>query len=809
MTIESFNTGWTVRTQASVFEQVAGPSVEPPPVTLPHDALISQERAPENGPGRAFFPSGCFLYEKAFEAPEEWRTKRVAVEFQGVYRDAAVFVNDVAAYHRPYGYSWFQVELDPYLRYGQTNTIRVEARSHLDSRWYTGAGIYRDTRLIVCELVHIASHGLRVTTPDIDAERAVVETAVEVRNDGLSTETVELTVQISDETGAVVAAGSAPVTTRAGHSTTARVRTYVYEPKLWSPDTPHLYTATATLRAGEIPIDTRRTGFGVRTLQVDPRHGLRINGESVKLRGACVHHDNGILGAAAIGRAEQRKVELLKQAGFNAIRSAHNPLSDAMLEACDRVGMLVMDEAFDVWTVPKSQNDYTLAFPEWWERDIEAMVAKDLNHPSVIMYSIGNEIPETGDRLGAELGRRLAEKIRSLDSTRFVTNGINGMVSTFDEVAKLVRETRRANDANPDAGVNELMAAERQMQHEHNMSQVVTDRTAESFSVLDIAGINYGDSRYELDKKLFPNRVIVGSETFPRRIAEAWPIVLANPHVIGDFTWTGLDYLGEVGVGRAQYTDTPHRFEASFPWITAWCGDLDITGYRRPASYFREIVFGLSTEPYIAVQDPDSFERTRTDAPWSWSESIASWTWAAKPGTPIRVEVYSDADEIELLLDGEIIARRPVGEKEALTALFDIAYQPGELAAVAYRDGRETGRRALRSADGATRLTATAERAALEASDSDLAYIAIELRDANGTLVTCDDRRVRVTVEGAGILQGLGSARPDNTERYDSAEHTTFHGRALAVVRPTGAGSITVSVETDGQEPVLVRLSAI
>lgn len=354
------------------------------------------------------------------------------------------------------------------------------------------------------------------------------------------------------------------------------------------------------------------------------------------------------------------------------------------------------------------------------------------------------------------------------------------------------------------------MASHADLQNEIARSSVVTERTAESFAVLDVAGLNYGDARYLLDRELFPNRIIVGSETFPPRIADNWSLILDSPHVIGDFTWTGFDYLGEVGIGGAQCTDSTSQFTAPFPWIAAWCGDLDLTGFRRPASYYREIVFGLRTAPYIAVQRPENYHRTpKVTGGWSWTDSIGSWTWPVEPGTPIRVEVYSgDGDEVELRLDGKTLARQTVGAGMPLVAVFETEYQPGELAAIAYWNGSETGRTTLRSAVGATSLTASADRSTLVADDVDLAFISIELRDTAGTLVTSEDRHVAVSVEGAGILQALGSARPDNGERYDTGDHTTFDGRALAVVRPTGVGAITVAVTADGLESVVLMLTA-
>ena len=470
----------------------------------------------------------------------------------------------------------------------------MDARAHDDSRWYTGAGIYRNTTLIVTDPVHLAENGIRITTPMIERGRALALVASEVQNSSRHTVTATVGTALVDQAGTVVARDSSPVTVRPGDTAVIRHRLLVHDPELWSVERPTLYEARSTLDIDGVPTDTRETSFGIRRIDVDPERGLRINGDTVKLRGACLHHDNGILGAATITRAEERRIELLREAGFNAIRSSHNPLSNAMLDACDRVGMLVMDETFDMWLEGKSSYDYSLSFAEWWERDVEAMVARDINHPSVVFYSIGNEILETGDPLGSEWGRRLAEKIRYLDDTRLITNGVNGFVSVLRDVVAMMAASGSEHGA---GGVNDAMTSAGDFMNQISASPLVTERTAESFSVLDVAGLNYGDSRYELDRELFPNRVIVGSETFPTKIAEYWRLVQENSHVIGDFTWTGWDYLGEVGIGRVRYADEPPVFEAPYPWITAWTGDLDITGVRRPISYYRETVFGLRHKP--------------------------------------------------------------------------------------------------------------------------------------------------------------------------------------------------------------------
>ncbi|KJC64687.1 glycoside hydrolase family 2 TIM barrel-domain containing protein [Agreia bicolorata] len=812
MTTTSFNTGWTVRPKVSPYAQLQAPQGDGIPVTLPHDAMITLPRSEDatSGGRGGYFPGGVFEYSKTFDVPADFADKRVSIEFEGVYRDAMIFVNGVFAGQRPNGYSGFVVALDPYLRYGAENTIRVDARAHDDSRWYTGIGIYRDTRLIVSSLTHIEHGGLQITTPDVDAERAVVAAVVTLRNDSLHTRTVTVVTRIDGPDGVQVAEASSPATIRAGEGLTVRQRFYVPSPSLWNVETPTLYSARAAVVEDAGIQDEQSSTFGIRVLQLDPQHGLRINGHTVKLRGACIHHDNGILGTATIRRAEERRIQLLKEAGFNAIRSSHNPLSPAMLDACDRLGMLVMDETFDMWTEGKSSFDYSLSFPEWWERDVEALVTKNFNHPSVIFYSIGNEIIETGDPLGSALGRQIAEKVRSLDSTRFVTNGINGFVAALRDVVEMMHANAGNADSSSEGGVNGAMNSAADFMSQINASPLVTSKTEESFSILDVAGLNYGDSRYLLDKEQFPDRILVGSETFPPGIATYWRLVEDNPHVLGDFTWTGWDYLGEVGIGRVQYADVPAVFEAPFPWITAWVGDIDITGHRRTISYYRETVFGMRTRPFIAVQRPENYGRPALPGMWAWSDTVSSWTWDAADGTPTLVEVYSDADEVELLINGESQGRERCGRDHAYISRFTVKYVRGDITAVAYTDGTETARTTIATAaqDGIA-LTATPDRAVLSADDTDLCFIAIEFRDSNGILATTVNDPVTVHVEGPAILQGLGSARPDNPERYDAVEHTSFDGRLLAAVRPTGSGPITVTVSSEDYDTVVVALDAV
>lgn len=803
MTRTSFTQGWSVGPKLGAFESREGAAAAVP-VHIPHDALRDLPRSIDGGQGvhSGYIPGGVFVYEKSFEVPADWRDKTVRIEFEGVYRDATVYINGDFAGHEANGYAAFVIDADPFLRFGETNTITVEARVHRDSRWYTGGGIYRPVHLLVDDPVHLADRGTIVVANDIDVERAIVEIATTIDNRSRHTAVRRLTWTILDEDDAVAASGDSPVTVLPGESATARARLPVLSPRLWGPDDPHRYRVRAVLTdADGTTTDVETTMFGIRRLQLDTAHGLRINGETVDLRGACIHHDNGPLGAVSTADAEDRRIRILKAAGFNAIRSAHNPASRALLDACDAHGMLVMDELTDVWTKSKTVFDSSIGFDERWPRDVAALVAKDRNHPSVVLYSIGNEILELATAHGATWSRRLAEEFRRLDTTRFVTNGINGIIANLDRMAEAMAEAQAADPNTMMADMGEQMAL-------MNASQLITDSTEESAAVLDVVGFNYADSRYDLDAELFPNRVIVGSETFPDRIASLWADVRRLPHVIGDFTWTGWDYIGEAGIGRVDYTDAegyePTGTAGPFPYLLADCGDIDITGHRLPASYYREIAYGLRTEPFIAVHRPQHHGRPVAKTPWSWDDVVSSWSWGVESGSPVTVDVYADAEEVELLLDGSSLGRVAVGTPRPLIARFETQYRRGALTAVAYADGIETARTTLRSA-GEPLLSARAESSAI-ASDG-LGYVEITVADAAGILLCDADRVVTVAVEG-GSLAGLGSGRARTEETFAGPSVTTFDGRALAIVRADPAATeISVTVETEGLAPASVVIA--
>jgi beta-galactosidase len=796
----SFNYGWTVGPNTGFFHLVSGD--QPKQVTLPYDAMIMNERNAEtvSKGKKGFFPDGTYDYIKKFFVPAEYSDKKVTFEFEGVYMNAMVYINGNFAGQHPYGYSNFYIKADRFLKYGEENEIKVVTKSSDDSRWYTGTGIYRNTKIMVADPVHIAIDGVKITTPEIDSRRAIVAVATLIENEGMNSKATNVVTEIIDAEGNTVAFDNAQLTAFAGENALMRQRLYVKQPKLWSVDTAYLYTCRSKVMSGDTVLDEEENTFGIRSLTLDAEEGLKMNGQVVKLRGACIHHDNGVIGAATIERAEERRVEILKEAGFNAIRSAHHPMSKALLNACDRLGILVMDESFDTWTDNKSPYDYALYFSSWWEKDIELMIDKDFNHPCVIMYSIGNEIPETGTENGTSWGRKLAEKIRSMDNTRYIINSINPQISAIELLKSFVQSEK-------DIDFNTAMSKMLAMMKDVVNSEIVTKATAESFAVVDIAGYNYADSRYVTDKKLFPNRVICGSETYPKDIANNWKLVKENGHVIGDFTWTGWDYLGEVGAGRIEYDNNDRAFMGNYPWLAAYCGDIDITGNRRPISYYREIVFGLRNQPYIAVQRPENYGKQPFAKAWSWSDSISSWTWPGFEGKPIKVEIYSDAQVVELLLNGKSMGKATVGEENDFKAIFDIVYVPGELKAIAYTGGNETGSMVLQSAGKELEIKMDVDRNVLNASGEDLAYMMISLTDEAGILQTASDRKVSITVEGSGTLIGFGNADPKSTENFFNTQRKTYDGKVLAVIRPnTESGTITVTASAEGCSPKTISV---
>jgi beta-galactosidase len=789
---QDFNNDWTFNGRGSLFEQ--GSKKETVPVNLPNDLLLTTTRSAAGNPHLGYFGEGDWEYKKSFAVPADWAQRRATLQFDGVYRNAMVFVNNAFAGQFAAGYSLFEVALDPFLVYGATNEVRVEVQVHEDSRWYSGGGIYRPVTLLLGDLLHIAPNGLRVTTPDVEDDMATVAITAEIRNDNPTTRAVDAAIEIRDARGEVVSTDDVHLTILAGERTTLRHRSFVRDPRRWSVEDPNLYTAHVRLRDQDDRGDEASTTFGIRTVTVDSTRGLRVNGAPVKLRGACLHHDHGVIGAAEFPRAADRRVAKLKAAGFNAVRFAAKPGSRAMLDACDRLGMLVIDEAWDMWHMSKTQDDLSRRFEDWWERDVDALIAKDFNHPSVILYGVGSEIIEIGTPYGSRIGRLITDRIRRQDPTRFISNSINGLLTQWVDLPGHLdaaeAPVEESGEAAPEwTPQDDTLNGSAAYFAAINGLPVVGERLAETAATLDVVGWNYGDVRYEQDHALFPNRVMLGSETFPTRIADNWRTILDSSYVIGDFTWVGWDYLGEPGVGRPIYPGEESGFTAPYPGLTADCADIDLIGRRLPISYYREIVFGLRTAPYLAVQRPEHREHPMRPNGWAWFDSVSSWTWDVEEGSPITVEAYADADEIAFLVNGEEVARSVVGEIYPLVAMADIAYHRGVIEAIAFKDGIERERFALTSTGPVTQVRVSSEQDSLAADTQDIAFIDIALTDAEGEIVPLADARISVEVHGPARLLGLGTARPSTEESFLDSACTTYEGRALAVLRYTGTTS--------------------
>lgn len=784
---QTFNDNWIFWKEGSTKKQT---------VTLPHDAMIHEERRPDvpGGGAHGYFPGGKYVYEKRFTAPDEWREKTVSIEFEGVYRNSKVFINGREAGGRPYGYVPFVICMDAFLVYGGENviTVTVDNSELPNSRWYTGSGIYRPVSLLISPKEHIAYQGVRITTLSFAPARIRVET------DASASDEVKILVEILEQ-GRVIASGSG-----------RNAELAIPDAKLWSDETPYLYECRVSLKKQDKVCDTVTEKFGIRLITWSSG-GLLVNGKQTLLRGGCIHHDNGILGAACWTKSEERRVRIMKEHGFNALRSAHNPASKAMLEACDRYGMYLMDETFDMWYVRKSKYDYGRDFKEWWQADTKAMIDRDYNHPSVIMYSIGNEVSEPGKPEGVKLGKEMISFVKSLDASRAVTGGMNLMIignyakgkGQYDNVDKEEKK-KAANDSkepkNASLIFNMMATVVGPGMNKAGNSKKVDMVTTPILDALDIAGYNYASGRYPLEGKLHPGRVIVGSETFPYEIYKNWEQVKKYPYLVGDFMWTAWDYLGEAGLGAWSYTGGM-PFNRPYPWLLGGTGVIDILGNPDASCRYAETVWERADKPVIAVRPVNHPGVRVSKSVWRGTNAIESWSWRGCDGNKAQVEIYAGAAGVELFLNGKSLGKKRLKECKAV---YKTRYAEGTLRAVAYdADGAVLGESTLSSAKGKFRITLKPEEAVIQAGD--IVYVPVEITGENGIVESNADEKLSVSVEG-GTLLAFGSADPCTQERYDAGSFTAYQGRALAVVYAPQPGKIKISVSGEklGTESVAV-----
>lgn len=596
------NLNWSL--QKGEPSRIPGMPEQTKAVNLPHDFMIETDVCPDskNGPNTGYFSGGTYTYTKKLTIPQEWKGQQVLLAFDGVFGSTKVVVNGHMAGVHHYGYTPFRVDIAPYLYFGQENRISVTVSNdnEQNSRWYSGGGIYRAVSLLVAPQVHIAPNGLYVHTDHfVDSDAfVVVETTVENHTSADRCAWVELAVT-EDGSSKIVSKGKIKVHLPAHKSSVARTQLCIEAAKRWGVDTPNLYKIHAVSSDEEGVTDEAESSFGVRTISVDSKHGFVLNGRSMKLKGGCLHHDNGILGAASFYDSEYRRVKLHKDNGFNALRMAHNPASSALLEACDRLGILVMEEAFDVWRMGKNYYDFSQYFDAEWEQELTSFILRDRNHPSIILWSIGNELPEQGGlSRGYETSALLAQTVRKLDATRPVCGALCSFFSGLDDqdTAKFWQSLRQ-EAAMSGGALNNLDGKYGR--------QIWNERTEAFAAPWDVVGYNYLDYHYEEAGSLFPNRVICCTESKPGQMESYWHGVEKYPYLIGDFVWTSMDYIGEAGIGKSLYVEPQQAAGAArsmhfaeFPWRTAGCGDFDLCGFERPQLAYRRILWG-SRETFI------------------------------------------------------------------------------------------------------------------------------------------------------------------------------------------------------------------
>lgn len=743
-------------------------------INLPHDAMQTETRSADVAEGRhnGFYPGNVYHYEKTFNASADLLQKHVTLNFEGVYRNSKVYVNGQEAGGYQYGYMPFDVCLDGLLVKGE-NTIRVDVDNSQvpNSRWYSGAGIYRPIHLTVQEQQYIEE--VKVSTLSIAPATIQVAT---VHQGG------EVAVSIYD--------GNLQVASAEGD----KVELKIDGAKLWSAEHPNLYTAVVELKQNGKTIERQEKPFGIREISWSTQ-GFKVNGEDVLLQGGCLHHDNGILGAAEYDEAAYRKVAIMKEYGFNAIRSSHNPLSEAMLRACDELGMYVMDELWDMWYITKTEFDYSKDFYANYKEDIRQFIKKDFNHPSVVMYSIGNEVGEPAEDKGVELAKELITLVHQADNSRPVTAGINLMIVGLTRMGMNIfaQSNAAAGPSNVTSEeYNNMMVASSQQMLQAVLAPAIDEATTPVLDALDIAGYNYANLRYPIEGTAHPNRIVVGSETFPYQLAENWALVEKLPYLIGDFMWTAWDYIGEIGLGSWYYSDDAGFANKAYPWKLNGGGALDLIGNPTGEALWAKAIWLKDNKPYIGVRPIHKEQLIKSM--WRGTNTIPSWSWQGCEGMPTVVEVYTSAQKVKLYVNDKLVGEQEVSN---YLASFDVTYEPGTLKAVSIDANGKEYEQTLTSATGNVSLSIEPEKSDYKAGE--LAFVNINLVGENGIVQSKADRKLKVTVEG-GELLGFGSQQLITEDCFTTGEYSTYYGQSQAVVRSFTPGTVIINVTGEGVE---------
>ena len=743
---------------------------------LPHDWSI------EDLPGTAssfnrdaisqvsggFTIGGTGWYRKTFVLPDDNRAKRIVIQFDGVYMNPEIWINGESLGSHPYGYTSFWFDITDKVKFGSPNIVAVKVRNEGEnSRWYAGSGIYRHVWLKILEPVHLEQWGLYITTPEVNAAAAKVNIRTKVNNQSGNTSKVRLITRVLNNIGIETDRTESEQIIDKDGEFEFNQDVIITNPNLWSPESPALYTAHFEVYTSDNLVDRADTKFGIRTIQFDGKNGFLLNGKPMKLKGGCFHDDNGPLGGRSYDRAEERRVELLKASGFNAIRCSHNPPAPAFLDACDRLGMLVIDEAFDMWQYPKNPDDYSLYFDKWWQEDMGNMILRDRNHPSVILWSIGNEISGMDTPEVVKTARMLADFVRKLDPSRLITAAVNNLNPAKDPF----------------------------------------------FGTLDIAGYNYGSGGDHLNENIFstdhqriPSRIMIQTESFPLEAFQSWMDVTDHSWLIGDFVWTAFDYIGEASIGWRGYWQE----QSFFPWNLAFCGDIDICGWKRPQSYYRDALWKDNQLSVFVKPPKPSFEENPNRMAWSkwhWHDAVADWNWKGYENQPVQVNVYSSCDEVELFLNNKSLGKKKTNRSTEFTAAWEVPYQEGVMKAIGYKDRKQVNSAVLQTANDVFQIKLTADRIQIKADGQDLSYITVELTDERGIRNPKAEDLVKFEIEGPGTIAGVGNANPVSLESYQLQQRKAWQGRCLVVIKSENKnGDILLKVSSEGVKPAIITV---
>jgi len=780
---------------------------------LPHDWSIedlpNQDGVNVIGPfskssigkmGTGYMVGGTAWYRKSFSIGKDDKDKIAYLQFDGVYMNSDVWINGKHLGNHPYGYTSFYYDITPFLNpAGQRNVVAVQVKNEgRTARWYSGSGIYRHTWLTLVNPVHVGVWGTFVTTPVVTDKSAEVDIATTLVNSGQEDASVTVKVQLLDPNGKVAGMTAGSLTVASGQSAKAKQTIKLENPSLWSLEKPTLYNALVTILINNKEVDNVNTTFGIRSIKFDTINGFTLNGKSMILKGGCLHHDNGPLGAAAIDRAEERRIEVLKKAGFNAIRTAHNPPSPALLDACDRLGMLVMDEAFDGYGQEQQKPEdiekykklmeglgaaaqdesYSKYFNDNYKQDIASLISRDRNHPSVIMWSIGNEV-SIASETNYKVAKDLAAVVHSLDKTRPVTK------ATADNSFHLTGKS------------------------DWDVQLVHSD-------MMDVIGYNYVYYKFITDHVKYPNRVMFGSETHIE--LANWKMVEELPYVFGNFNWTAMDYMGESGIYLPRLV--PDSLEIaglggimmlynpnSWPIFNAYCGDLDLIGNPKVPNYYQNILWH-DHKVSMFVHRPIPAGKKEMLMVGRFPDELKSWNWEGHEGEKIQVHVYTRSKLVKLELNGKPVGEQAIDDSKSITATFEVPYEPGTLIARCFDNGVETSSETIKTVGKPAAIRLSADRFIIKADRNDLSYVMVEIIDAEGNVVPyADDVPVNFEISGNGEIAGVGSGSPTDMSSFQQPLKKSWQGKCLAILRPNDeADKIVLTARAEGLEEALIEI---